>query len=365
MTRSNTEKQIASLTDQDILIIPELGDLTSTDFNRYHDAFTAGSTAATKQLDQLKRLAISPTDYAQHMSKHNTDYFRQPAIDFVRINDNSILDDELLRARLDIKSGDLLDTDSIDKSINEIYALGIYSHVGYTIVEEDGKTGLKINATEKPWGTSGIEFGLDLSTDMDGESVFNIAAAYTMKPMNGLNGEWRSVVQLGENPILATEWYQPLDTEEKYFINPILQIERMTVNNFLGSKVFSRHQVKQTFMELWAGRNFGNLARLRVGYRRGTGSVSLKTGDPTDPRLRGGDFDSGDLLAEFQYDTLNNIAFPTTGSSFTLNYAASRESIGADHDFDQAGFTALGHILFVAAQYYFAALSTPQLIISV
>lgn len=342
LTRRNTERQLARLTDQDILIIPELGSLTSGDFNRYNEAIAAGVKAATKQLSVLKPLALSASAYSQVMSKHNTDYYQPPVIDFIRINDKTILDNKLFLARLDIKPGDVLNTDVIEQGTNEIYALGNYAHVGYTIIEAEGQTGLEINTTEKSWGTSGIEFGLDISTDMNGKSVFNFATAYTMKPMNSLNAEWRSVVQLGQNPILATEWYQPLDAEEKYFINPILEFERTTVNNFLGSDIASEHQIEQTQLLLWVGRNFGNLARLRAGYSRSTGSVKLLTGDPTDIRLKGSDFDGGSIITEFLYDSLNSVSFPTSGSTVKLSYTTSRESLGADQNVDLAGIAMLG-----------------------
>ncbi len=342
LTRDNTEQQINHMMDQDILIIPELGNLTASDFNRYEEAISAGTAAATKQLAQLKPLAISADEYAQHMANHNTDYFQRPVIEFIHIDNNSIVNDDVLRDRIQIKPGDRLDTDIIDKGINEIYTLGNYSHVGYTIVKENNKTGLKVTATEKEWGTSGIQFGLDLSSDLDGASSFDFSVAYTQKPINGLNGEWRSIAVIGENPTLLTEWYQPLDNREYYFINPILSIRHQSFNVYSGSNIFSKHRIEQTAAELWIGRNFAEqVARLRIGVIRGSGSVDLLTGDPTDPILQFDDFNAGSFSAELRYDSLDTVSFPTTGSAAELIYSVSREAIGADADYDQASIQAL------------------------
>lgn len=341
LTRRNTERQIASLTERDVFIVPDMGKITSGDFKEYNQAIADGVNAATKQLDQLKPLAISDEAYAQHMATHNTDYYKPVVIDFVRITDDSIVDDEVLRAHLDVHPGDLLDPDVISEKVGKVYALGNYSHVRYNIIEEDGKTGLEITATEKEWGTSGIEFGLELSTDLNGETIFNIAAAYTKKPMNSLNAEWRTILQIGEDPALATEWYQPLDVRGDYFIHPIAGTRRTTFNNFSGSDIVSKHRVRQNQLTLWAGRNFDNLARLRIGYQRGNGSVDLLTGDPDNPDLYIDDFESGNVLVDFTYDTLNDVPFPTDGTGISLDYLASREGLGADQNFDQASFVVL------------------------
>jgi NTE family protein len=343
LTRGNVERQINGLSEKDILIIPEMGNLSAADFSRYEDAINIGITAATKQLTQLKSLSISPEDYTRHTATHNMDYFQRPVIEFIHIDNNSIVNDEVLRDRLQIKPGDLLDTDIIDRGINEIYTLGNYSHVGYAIIEEKAKTGLKITAREKVWGTNGIQFGLELSTDLDGSSSFDFSVAYTQKPINGLNGEWRTIAVLGENPSLLSEWYQPLDNREKYFINPIILGGHQTFNIYSGDSVFSKHRIKLASAELWLGRNFGNqTSRLRFGISRATGSIDLLTGDPTDTRLQLENFDAASFSTEFRYDEFNTVSFPTSGSALEIIYLASRESLGAETDYDQAGIQAAG-----------------------
>ena len=341
LTRGNIERQISGLSESDILITPELGSLSAADFSLYEDAINIGTIAATKQLHQLKPLAVSAADYTQHMATHNTDYFQPPVIEFIRINNNSTVNDEVLRDRIQIKPGDLLDTDIIDRGINEIYTLGNYSHVSYALIEEKAKTGLIITAREKEWGTNSVQFGLELSTDLDGSSSFDFSVAYTQKPINGLNGEWRTIAVLGENPTLLTEWYQPLDNREKYFINPIILGGHQSFNLYSGDNVFSKHRIKQASVELWIGRNFANqTSRLRVGVNRATGNIDLLTGDPTDPRLKFDNFDAAAFSTEFRYDEFNTVSFPTSGSAMEIIYQASRESLGADTNYDQASIQA-------------------------
>jgi NTE family protein len=61
----NTEVQLATLTDSDILISPALGsDITSASFDLAAKAIPIGYDAAIAEKEKLARLSISPEAYA-------------------------------------------------------------------------------------------------------------------------------------------------------------------------------------------------------------------------------------------------------------------------------------------------------------
>jgi len=160
--------------------------------------------------------------------------------------------------------------------------------------------------------------------------------------MNALNAEWRSIAILGENPALLTEWYQPLDNRENYFINPVVSVSRQSFNLYAGNNVFSKHQIKQTLAELWVGRNFDHQSsRLRFGISRGKGRVDLLVGNPADERIQFDNIKLATFSAEFLYDSLDTVSFPFSGSAMEVIYNASRESIGSDDNSDQVSIQAV------------------------
>ena len=57
------QAQIATLTAKDVLIKPDMGKLTSTDFNQSAELIAAGEKAARTKLPSLKRYALSEEDY--------------------------------------------------------------------------------------------------------------------------------------------------------------------------------------------------------------------------------------------------------------------------------------------------------------
>jgi NTE family protein len=57
LTRRNTDTQIATLGPQDILLVPELGDFGSTDFNKLLDIVPVGYVAVMQNEARLAPLA--------------------------------------------------------------------------------------------------------------------------------------------------------------------------------------------------------------------------------------------------------------------------------------------------------------------
>jgi NTE family protein len=85
------------------------------------------------------------------------------------------------------------------------------------------------------------------------------------------------------------------------------------------------------------GREFGNYGALDLGYRRFTGHGNVIVGDPQ-PDF---DFDIGEAWLEGSVDRLDSLYFPRDGYIVRSRYTFSRESLGADTNFEQFDLDAL------------------------
>ncbi|MDH3279694.1 MAG: patatin-like phospholipase family protein, partial [Gammaproteobacteria bacterium] len=59
LTRQNTEKQIATLTDKDVFMVPELGDIATASFTRAGEAVAIGQAAAVAATESLRRYELT------------------------------------------------------------------------------------------------------------------------------------------------------------------------------------------------------------------------------------------------------------------------------------------------------------------
>jgi NTE family protein len=334
MTRTNTEQQIASLGERDILIVPDLSDISSADFTRAGEAIPAGAAAAEAERTQLSRLSLSESVYQAHLAARVLPGGDKPIVYFVQIKNDSNLADEVLRERLHIREGEPLDRVQLEKDISNIYGLELFESVDYRVIEQDGETGVVVDARARSWGPDYLQFGLALSSDFGGDSTYNFGVAYLKTAINELGGEVRLGVQLGQDPAISADWYQPLDYDSRYFFEPNISYGASTYTLYTqdGNDKVAEYRVKQTQLELAAGRELSVFGEARLGYRWGTGDVDLNVGSPGLPE---GGFDRGSVFGRLSVDRLDNTHFPSKGYTGDIEYELFRDSLGNDQDLDQ------------------------------
>jgi NTE family protein len=331
----NTEKQLATLGPEDVLMHPALGDMSSGDFVHVAQAIPIGEKAAREMTESLSRYSVSAEEYAQYIADRQQRQTGSPVIDNILIRNQSSINSKVIADRITLKMGQPLDVKQLDQDISKIYGLEIFESVRYQLVRDGDKTNLLIDARQKSWGPGYLQFGLTSSNDLKGDAATRLGVVYTLTEINELNGEWRTGVQLGDEPGAYTELYQPLDPRSLYFVDAKVGAERWNVNIYDddGNRI-SRYRLSAAKIDLSFGRDFGTWGEGRVGYLRESGSAEVNIGEPA-PAI---DLNDGQVYFRLALDRLDNLYFPTSGQSGVLQYAMSRESYGSSSDYDQWTF---------------------------
>ena len=338
LTRRNTEAQIETLTEDDVLIVPDLTDISSQDFDRAVETIPIGLEATRRHSGELEQLALPPEQYDRHLASRKETKADLPVIDFVHIENNSRLGDKVVMAGLNVPTGQPLDVPALEKQIGRLYGWELFSNIRYEIVEEGNETGLVLRVEERPWGPNYLRLGLAASDNFDGENLFNVALAYTRTGINSLGGELRVGAQIGEEPSLTGELYQPLDAASRWFIQPRIRYQKQNVNVFDAGDILSEFRLTDYGVGLSGGRNLGTWGELRAGLRRTTGDIEVRVGDPTQMDV---DFDRGEYFIRLSDDKIDDVRFPHRGHVVVIEGLASRDDLGADTEFEQLLFSSL------------------------
>lgn len=338
LTRRNTDAQIQTLTDDDVLVVPELGDISSQDFDRAVEIIPIGLEATRRHARELQRFALPAAEYDQHLANRGEFDAGLPVIDFVHIENNSLLGDNVVMASLNVPTGQPLDVGALEKQIGHLYGWELFESIRYDVVEQDGETGLVVQVDQRPWGPNYLQLGIAASDNLDGDNFFNLAFAYTRTGMNPLGGELRVGAQIGEEPALTGELYQPLDARSRWFIHPQITYQKQNVNLFDDGSILSEFRLTDYGAILAGGRNLGNWGEVRVGLRRSTGDIEVRVGDPTQMDM---DFDRGEYFIRISDDKIDNVRFPRQGHLVVVEGLASRDSLGADTEFEQVLLSSL------------------------
>ncbi|HAS50775.1 MAG TPA: hypothetical protein DCS21_03120, partial [Gammaproteobacteria bacterium] len=143
LTVRNAQQQLKTLGRQDILITPDLRDLSSLAFDRSGEAVTIGYAAAEDKRTELSRLSLSPAAYQAHLAaRPDRLENHHPVIDFIRIRNDTRLSDQVIENQLQVKPGEPLNPEKLNRNLNMIHGMGDFQQVTYSLVEEEGKTGL-------------------------------------------------------------------------------------------------------------------------------------------------------------------------------------------------------------------------------
>lgn len=331
MTRRETLRQIDSLGATDILIRPELGTFASTNFAEIADTIVLGSDAAKKEQARLRELSVTPQDYANYMAHRQPSVSSAGQLAFVRIEHDGRMPTPLLASRLGVFAGDPIDSEVLADGANRLYGLDLYEQVSYSIIEENGLTGVEYRAESKSWGPDFLNLGLSVQDDFDGRTVFELTGRLTKAGLNSRGAEWRTDFQVGTNLGLHSEFYQPFGSGLKYFIAPRVDLSQENRNLFQLDQNIARTRVSNAEFGLDLGVELGMSGEFRFGAYRGTGETRVQVGDPL---LQNSDFDSGAVFAQLRFDTLDVSRFPRDGMRANFRYDVMRSGLGADENFE-------------------------------
>ncbi len=329
LTEQNVRTSLAALGATDILIQPELGDFSAGDFNHLPKTIPIGEAAARLQASRLAALALPPEQYVQLRAAQSA--LPPPdlrPVDEIRFAPLERVNPAFAAATMETKPGQPITQDTLDRDMRRLFGTGDFEHVNYRFLEEPGKRVLGVDAIEKSYGPDYLRFGLGLSSDFRGEAYFNVLASYRRTWLNALGAEWRNDIQAGQTSSLISEFYQPLDTRQLFFVAPRIELERRPFYIFNGSTKLAQYDLRRTDFAFDIGSQFTKYGEARLGVVIGHQNASLSSGPEALAPVKG-DVTRRAIEGRLLFDQLDSINFPRFGYGGSLNLFSSQASMGA------------------------------------
>ncbi len=338
LTEQNVKVSLKELNPKrDILILPDLGNITSGDFDRAPEAIATGVDAARKAAPQLARYSLSESDYVAWRQGRFGPGRPVRRVAGVRIEGLERVNPAVFDQLVDAQEGKPLDRARLDEDIQRLYGRADFERISYRFESQtDGSDLLIVDAVEKAWGPGYLGLGLGLSSDNRGDNRFGIQGSYRQTWLNKLGAEWNTEVTLGNEPSLYTELYQPFSLDSAAFVAPYFGYSEIPTSVFQGDQRIARYNVGR----LRAGADLGTTlsgVEFRLGPYYGWSDTNLDTGSPQLPE--GGNNDSG-LSARILYDTLDSAGAPRSGLRLALEAMSPMKALGAEVEYTRASLSA-------------------------
>lgn len=263
--KAAADRQLAGLTEADVLISPDLGDISAVSFERAADAIRIGEDAARALSDALRRYSLPPARYAELRASQSASPVRLGTVDAIRFEGQQRSNPAVLRSIVDAEPGEPLTEPEIATDLRRLYGRGDFEHVDYRIVPEDGRRTLVFGVQEKATGPGFLRFGLGFSTDFRGGSQFNLRASYRRTWLNSLGAELLLDAQVGRRNVLLGELYQPLAADGRWFLAPYFSFESTRREFFVADRSLAELRGNDSRAGVDLGVVFGTVGELRLG----------------------------------------------------------------------------------------------------
>ncbi len=335
-TQENQRRQKELLAPNDILLTPDLGDIGAASFPRMREAIDAGRKAALAAAESLSRYSVSEQEYAAWRAQHRRAPPQLPIVDEIRIENDSLLADALIRARVRAREGEPLDLAVLQKDLYRLFGLDAFERVQFDLRRESGRMVLVYHVEPRLRGTHYFRIGLNLETDFANEAGYNLGINHVMLPLNAWGAEMRNYVQAGDTYKVSSELYQPVDARDWFFVLPQFRYELRDFDVFQDGHRLARFDLETLIVGFELGVNLGNFAQLRGGIGYLDGETDRESGDPL--VFSGDRFSGGFYQATFEVDTLDNTRFPNDGAYGLIQGDFLREELGFRESSEQLRF---------------------------
>ncbi|EKO3673598.1 patatin-like phospholipase family protein [Vibrio metschnikovii] len=338
LVRRTTERQVSHLSEQDILLRPNVGLMETTDFYKMPDAFIEGYQTALEHQPQLQVLALSSAQYQNYIDgkaerRRQLHYGDMLTVDDIAIRNHSHYSDLLLKNRLNLAQNTTLSTEEIEASVDRLYALDRFKLVRYQYEQVEQENHLLIDVYEKGWGPNYLNFRFFLEDDFSTTSQYSLGASLNFTDLGSHGAELALNMDLGTDKQLEAELYSPLFSSQKTFAsftaryrddNRQIPFDDLFENTGLSA---TRNYIPITYRTLTGEAALGYQQtlwrQLRVGARYVDGQVQPSTV----PDYGNGTFTRQGVFINYRIDSLDNFSLPREGNYIDLEYFISHDDV--------------------------------------
>lgn len=330
LTQRNTEAQVETLTDADVLLEIFPDTVGTADFNKVEEALAAGRQEVLRQTEQLATFAVDETTYQAWVTQHRT-RGEAPEIAFVEVkSDAPRTSSKVIANQLSIRPGQPIDEQRLKADLEQIYALETIDRVEVGLRETDAGVGLTLETREKAWGPDYLDVGFTLEDSLDGRAAYNLHGVLRVTNINPLGGEWRTEATLGHRTRVHTELYQPVDYGSDWFASAVIRFESEERALYDAGEMTGLYQSELREYGFDAGYSVDTRGELRVGFRQSSTENTARLGVDS----LAAEVDDSRYFARVGYDTLDSFSFPTTGVRVLGEYAIYDAALGATRQYD-------------------------------
>ena len=302
-----------AMQDADLVLTVPLQKFSSMDYNKADAIMKAGYEAAAANAEKLSALSVDDDSWKLYLAQRKERRRLAAAPEFVKVTGlDPKIADPMAQQLAHLANGPV-DSAELERHILELDGTGPFSRLNYSMMEQDGKLGLQIDAQEKPYSPPTVRPLISIDGSDYNDVFFSLGARITFMDFGGYRRELRNDVIVGSQYGIASEYYRPLSPTSKWFIAP-----RAGFNSY-QYPIYNRNDLLALYRNRLAlggadvGYALGKTSEVRLGYEAGHQRLSPQIGN--DARLPTISGSTGDVSLRYSLNKLDHPVVPRSGMS--------------------------------------------------
>lgn len=326
LTRNSTEKQLASLTEQDVLLRPQIDDVGTADFAAMPGLIHRGEAAAVVKAPQLQ-LLVDHTRFAEQQQRRQQftaqlEQQRPKHIAGIEIVGLPYSNERVVRRVLDLPSQGEFSALELQQAIDRLYHTDLFERVDYQFIPREEGNVLQITPVKKQWGPGFIDLRLAISDDFSNNASVDLGASFSYEFPFWLGGQWYNELSYGNNRLLKTELYLPFGERNNIdfstgYLYRNLNYEFHTDNIGDGQTAAMVLPLDYTRQRLWGSLGYSFSPTFAI-----SSGIELLVNDiNTDVIALSQDQEHyWAWYQKLEFDSLDDLQFPVAGQKAQLNH---------------------------------------------
>ena len=325
-------EQVEQFKQADIGLQPELAEFSASQFYRVSELIPKGEEVARMKLTEFSKLSVNESTYAAYIAGHRRANPTNVRINAVKISGQNRVSEKAIRGRIQSESGDPFDQTTMQLDLMRIYGIGEFEQVLFSLDQKDGESGtLKYEVTEDPRGPNYLSVGLNLRSDFENDTDWNILINLTRRSIGRLGAEWRNEAIIGSTQGILSEFYQPLNHSGYFFVAPLIRYRSELKDLYVEKDHGAEYDEETSEAKFDFGIQVRRYAEFRIGPVVGKSKGELETG------ILFNDFNENYVGPQFSLivDRKDRTYFPRKGYYFETLGIFPNDDWGGDVTFEK------------------------------
>lgn len=302
----------------DVLVQVDVTKFNGTEFNRPDPFIAQGYKAAEQSSIALLKYALNDHDWNAYIERREARRIKSvPSPTFLDVTGTSATQVQLIKKDMEKYASEKIDEPKLEQGLQLLIGSGRYASMNYSITENEGRYGLRINANEKEYAPPTVNPIFLIDGSQYNNVLFSAGARFTFLDVGRPGAELRTDVLAGSTYQLAGEYVRPL-SGTKWFVAPLGNASNEPINLYAHNTQLAGYRLTRLNVGTDLGYSFDRFSEFRVGYEAGWLNYAPTVGNPALLPQASGRL--GVMRMRYILDRLDNPIVPLRGHRVTTEF---------------------------------------------